>query len=318
MAYSRTLSARLALGILLACSPYARADFSYQQTSRMTGGSMLNFLSMIGGRVTQSVTATISVKGGKMAYATPHMMSIIDLEAKTISTVNLDRKTYWVMTFDEAKAAMESITGPDGVTITDFRVDMKDGPNTRTVLQKETHEKVVTVLMAGTDSSGKIVNTQMDGHIFASDEIEGVKELREFDKRLGGLPWSPGLQGLNNPEMNKALAGLFTKVRQIVGLPLVIVMTVSGAVPGIPADMSGLQNASPEDQPTGGMLSGKLGGLAAAMKRRSQNADGAGAGSGPLIELTSEVSSYSTKPVASAAFQIPDSFTKTDPPGPAR
>ena len=64
----RTASTRLALCALFAIASQARADFSYQQTVRITGGSMLNFLSMIGGRVTQPVTATVSIKGDRMAY----------------------------------------------------------------------------------------------------------------------------------------------------------------------------------------------------------------------------------------------------------
>jgi hypothetical protein len=107
-------------------------------------------------------------------------------------------------------------------------------------------------------------------------------------------------------------------MRQIDGLPLRSIMTVTGAIPGIPADMSDLQNASPGDQPPGGMLGGKLAGLAATMKRRSQNAGSTGSGSGPLLEVTSEVTAYSDKPVDASVFQVPDGFTQTEPPAPDR
>jgi hypothetical protein len=66
------------------------------------------------------------------------------------------------------------------------------------------------------------------------------------------------------------------------------------------------------------MLGGKLAGLAATMKRRSQNAGSTGSGSGPLLEVTSEVTAYSDKPVDASVFQVPDGFTQTEPPAPDR
>ena len=314
----RTLSYSLTLGLLLIFAQHARADFSYQQTSRITGGSMLNFLSMIGGRVTQAVTSTVSIKGDRMAYATPHMRSIVDVEAKTVTSLNLDRKTYSVMTFDEINAAMENPATADGATVTEFKMATKEGSDTKTVLDKETQEKIVTVAMTVAITRDKIVDTQMESHIYQAAEIEGARELKGFYKRMSGLQWSPGLQGLNNPEMNKALAGLFSKMREMDGLPLLSLTTVSGAIPGIPMDMSDLQNSSPSDQPAGGVLGGKLGALGAAMKRRSQNTDAAASSSGPLLELTSEVTNCSTKPVDPAIFQIPEGFSKTDPDGQPR
>ncbi len=92
-----------------------RADMSYQETTRFTGGSMMEMLQkmaaspmgkLAGGRMSQAFedqTNTIYLKDGKLARINEKGSTIFDLDAGTVTTINHERRTYSVMTFDEIR-----------------------------------------------------------------------------------------------------------------------------------------------------------------------------------------------------------------------
>lgn len=307
------MQSRLVPLILLGYATIAHADFSYQQTVRLTGGALMQFAAMAGGKLTEPILITASVKGKKLAYVNAHTGSLVDLEARTITTINFDRKQYWVQTFDELKQMMES-AGPSGSTVRDIQVTSADGPKVNNLLGQDTKQKIVNVTMTLADPrSGNNVDTQIHNEMDMATSIPAAEELHAFYKRMSGTGWAPGgMPGMNRPEMMKAVTEVYKNVNALEGLPLRTVTTVSGSLPGLP-------NLSPgAPAPLG---AGKVGAIAAIMARRQQQATPAGggtagstSGSSALLEVTTEVTSYSDKPVDASVFQVPSGFSKTAAP----
>src|SRR5262249_7983824 len=99
-----------------------QADVSYTQTTRYTGGTVIEMvksmagnpmMKMMGGNRMQAAfqdqTVTVYIKGGKMAFVGPSTTRIHDLDAGTITLIDHTEKTYSVMTMEEMKEAMANM-----------------------------------------------------------------------------------------------------------------------------------------------------------------------------------------------------------------
>ena len=98
-------------GIVLMTSCAAlRADFSYQETTQMTGGALVSIL-RLGGPFTRKarepIVSTVLIKGNRMATLGKDTSTIIDLDKETITEINLAKKNYSVMTFAQMRQAMD-------------------------------------------------------------------------------------------------------------------------------------------------------------------------------------------------------------------
>src|SRR5215467_11047085 len=94
------------------CLPSAlRADFSYTQTTRVTGGSLLNMTRFMPGMgsIREPQTHTIAVKGGKMVTYDNNMATIIDPDGETMTQIDFKKKQYSVITFTEMKQALQAL-----------------------------------------------------------------------------------------------------------------------------------------------------------------------------------------------------------------
>jgi hypothetical protein len=88
-----------------------RADFSYTQTTRITGGTLLNMTRFVpgAGSIKEPQTHTIAVKGGKMVTYDKDMAMIIDADAETMTQIDFKKKQYSTITFAEMKQAMDAL-----------------------------------------------------------------------------------------------------------------------------------------------------------------------------------------------------------------
>src|SRR5208282_2072283 len=87
------------------------AEFVYQQTTQMTGGSLLATMKMAGPFARQAREPNVSthmLKGDRMVTLTKDRSTVIDLSKETITEIDLAKKTYSVMTFAEMKQALEN------------------------------------------------------------------------------------------------------------------------------------------------------------------------------------------------------------------
>jgi hypothetical protein len=209
----------------------ARGDFRIEQTSRVTGGSILQYTKLLGGALAAPVKAVVAVKGNKMVHLSDAAMEVIDLDARTVTTVNQVRRTFQVKTFDQFESTAAKPPGN-----ADVKVDIVSGKETKVLLDQKTHEKILTILMSLKDpQSGRLSDAKIESDMFLANRLPGAEELRDFYRHLSGVGWVPGgLPGISR-EIAQTLAHVYRTSRQLDGLALMTVFRVEGAIPGIPA-----------------------------------------------------------------------------------
>ncbi len=318
------------VGLLCSSGALLRADFTYQDTTQMTGGSLLAMLKMAGPFARQArepVVSTHMVKGDRMVTMTKDRTSIIDLNKETITEIDLAKKTYSVMTFAEMKQAvedamsrMQSKKGDSNVDAK-FDVSAKATGQTKTVQGLTAKELVITMAVAGTDKeSGQsgAMTTVLDTWVAP---IPGYDEVKAFQRKMGekmGYLFGSGnaQMAMMRPEMAKGFAEAGKEMAKLDGSPVQTVMKMSGAATGQPGDAPKQQQGAPTSTGAAiGRLAGGLGGFSRKKKDDQPAADQAPASnSSSLIEMTTELTSYSSGPVDASKFEIPAGFKQVESP----
>jgi hypothetical protein len=289
---------RIGLIIVALCATAAWlfADFSYQQSTKITGGAMAGMMNMAGAFAKQARepnTSTVAVKGDRMVHLSARQATITDLEKETITTVHFDQKTYSVMTFEQMKQMMEQassrMAGVSGKEAGDgqkpdanFHVSMKDTGQKKKVAGFDTHEVIMTLEMEGGDkqSGGKGTMT-MTSDMWVAPKMAGYDQVRDFHRRMAQkLNWTPGggMPMMGRPEMAKGMAEIVKESAKLDGVPVVQVMKMGGSASGMPA------------------------------------AEGApGDASASLMEMTTELTAFSSAPVDASKFEVPPDFKQVEP-----
>ena len=105
--------ALLSLTLALSTTAFA-SDYTYQQTTQMTGGSLLHMMKTVGVFSSQArhmgdpIVSTIYLKDNRLANVSPESIEIIDLDQETMTQIDVMKKTYTVTTFAQMKQAMEN------------------------------------------------------------------------------------------------------------------------------------------------------------------------------------------------------------------
>src|SRR5438034_11747191 len=96
----------------LVCLPACLlADFGYEQSSKMTGRSMMGIMKIAGAfsrQAREPIQTTVSVKGNRMVHWSKDHATVIDLDTETITEIYFQKKQYSVITFAEMTQAMEN------------------------------------------------------------------------------------------------------------------------------------------------------------------------------------------------------------------
>ncbi len=339
----------LLITVLAGSCPGLRADFSYEQTSKITGGAMAGMMKFAGAfskELREPIVTTVSVKGNRMAHINKHSVQITDLDKETITNVNLDKRTYSVMTFAQTKEMMEQMAQkaqsnkPDTANL-DFAVDVKDTGQTRSFLGKEAHEMLMTLKMQGTDAkTGNKGGIDMVVDMWLAAGIPGSDEMRDFQRRMAEkMSWAPGANPMmmNQPQMARGMAELYKQRGKLDGIPVYEVVKMNGNAEGMPdAQAAGSQSSDSRRQSSeapppsvsdaiGSALGGRLGigGFGRKKKPQDQPKDqpkenasseqsgGRQSASGSLMEMTMEVTSFSSS-VDSSKFDVPAGFNKVE------
>jgi hypothetical protein len=345
-AIGKRIGQRLSLvrtvGLIALCAAPLCADFSYNETSQITGGALLGMVRFAGAfskdgkKLTQPIESTTAVKGNRMVRKTADQATIIDLDQQTITTIHLADKTYSVMTFDEMKQRMKEASekmrskqGGDGNV--SFDVNVKETGQKKTINGQETHEMIMTLTMSGTDAkSGQQGAMNVVSDSWIAPDIAGYSEVVEFHKRMAdSLGWVPGGNPLiNRPDMAKGMAELYKQAGKLNGMPMTTTVKMGAAGQGgeaasaqtAPTESNSEQQqakSSPPPSSVSDALGGMLGGRFGRRKKSNPSEDGQGTGagsggdpSGALLEMTSQVSSYHANAVEASQFETPAGFTK--------
>ena len=89
------------------------ADFQYQETTKITGGSVMSMMKLAGTFSKQArqagepVVSAIYVRGNQMVRVNQSTTEIIDLDKETLTEIDNQKHQYTVMTFEQMKQQIE-------------------------------------------------------------------------------------------------------------------------------------------------------------------------------------------------------------------
>ncbi len=312
-----------------------QADFSYKETSAVTGGSMLSIMKVAGvfsKSATEPKTALVAVKGDKMVHRSDNDATIIDLGAQTITNVDFQKKTYSVMTFDQMKQALEAAQQKAGGSGTkmEFKVSVDSTGKTQQIAGLDSKEMILKMEMQATDSKGSSGGMTITEDMWVASGVAGYGEIRDFYRRMAEkLSWTPsGNMFMSNPDVAKGMASAAKEMAKLDGVPVLQIITMGA--PGQPGGATPAEAAPAQEQPQaqppsasgalGGAL-GRLGGFGGlgrkSAPKKEEPAPAAqsrpSAAPGTLIEMKTELSGFSTASVDDSQFQPPAGFKKIDP-----
>jgi len=209
-------SAVLFAFLLLSTSPGAWADFSYAAISRLTCGSVVS----PGGPGT---TSKYYFKGQKMKSDTGEIVTIIDFDAQTLTTVNNRLKTITVRSLAEIGAAAKAKNVP-------VRVDIKETGQQKMVAGYNAKELVLTMDVSGTETqqvgAGRM---QIEMDMWLSSDVPGAGEVRNFYKKnMERMPWA-AMSGSLSSSMQSGIAEMQRKLAEIGGVQVLAVMKMKAA-----------------------------------------------------------------------------------------
>jgi len=343
-------------GIMTLAGSSLLADFTYQETSTITGGVMMSMMKVVGAfskQAREPIQATIAVKGDMMVHRSSTSASVIDLASGTITHIDFQKKQYSVMTFEEMKQMMEQMSQKAQKSQKGDKPEMKfkvsanatgkskqvAGFEAKEMIMKMEMEMEATDKDSGqSQKGGMTVTTDM----WIAPGVPGYQEVREFHKRMAErLNWTPGgNMFMSDPKVSQGMAEVYKEVAKLDGMPVqqFISMGMAGqpGAAGAPADGSAPPAQPAQQQPqverpsVGGALGGALGGrlgLGGLGRRKPAekpveqpaapaNAPAAGGQApgapGSLLEMTTEMSGFSSNPVDASLFAAPAGFKKVE------
>jgi hypothetical protein len=319
------------------------ADFSYQQKSTITGGAIASMMKIAGAfskQAREPIETTVAIKGDRMVHRGQYRSTIIDLASQTITEVDLQKKTYTVMTFDQMRQMMDQMAQrmhqrqPDSGAEMNFKVSANATGNTKHIGDFDTKEMVVKMEMQATDQqSGQQGSMVITTDLWLAPSIAGYGEIRDFYRRMAEkLNWTPGGAFMGRPDVAKGMAEVYKETSKLDGVPVyqTVVMGAQGQ-PGQSGDASGAQQPAqpPADQQgtsdqqnqqkpsVGSALGGALGGRFGLGRKKSDSQQSSAgsqqSGNGSLMEMTTELSAFSAGAVDESLFSIPAGFKKVEP-----
>jgi hypothetical protein len=227
------------------------------------------------------------------------------------------------------------------------KLSVTDGPGTRTVAGLPTHEVKVDLemLMEATDpnqppQSGQ-VQTWLKSDQYVTPSLPGSEQFLEFQRTMAKeLDWVPGEMFGGNIQFSSSMAELQKNSAAIKGFPMLQYLSMGMGAPGQPnaanpnassGGQSQQQSSASSDISSPGQAAAKaLGGMFRRKKNQQQEqGDSSGASqSGPappsepgaLMEMTVEVTSFSTDALDESLFAPPAGYTQAQakldqPPG---
>jgi len=311
--------ALLSLAVVLPATLHA-GDYTYQQTTQITGGSLLHMMKTVGVFSSQArhigdpVVSTIYLKDNRLANVSPDNIQIIDLDKETITQIDVQKKTYTLMTFAQMKQAIENARAqmqqqaanqqPQPATANldaqnvklSFDAKVRDTGVQKEISGLESSEFILTLMVNATDTQ-----TQQSGSMALTNDmwmvssIPGYDQVRDFYMRFGakmsdatvGLGFDFSRMFAQNPSAGQAVNQMAEEMRKLKGVPIMQVMRVGTTTNGqplpaaseapLPADSSPAAPSAGQVAKAGmgSMISSRLGGFGLG-KKKSNSQDQTG------------------------------------------
>jgi len=285
---ARLRKAVAACCVLAAAGAAHAADFSYQQTTQITGGSMLQMMKMASAFSSQArkagepITTSVYLSGNRKATVSQDSIEIIDLDKEAVTHVDLLKHTYYTMTFAEMRARIEAARAkaemqaakqqkqqpqqtPGNPNVqASFDVKVRNTGAHKTVSGLDTKESILTMMMVATDKQ-----TQQSGALgitndmWMVEKIPGYDEVADFDRRyaeklavvmgVGGEDFSRMM--IANPGAGEAMGKMAIEMQKLHGVPVTQIMRMGSTPDGKPIPAaSEAPLPPPAPAPSGGDL----------------------------------------------------------------
>jgi hypothetical protein len=256
------------LASVLALPSCLFADYSYQETTQITGGSIVSMMKMAGAFSSQArkagepIVSTYYLKDNRLATVSADSIEIIDLDKETMTHIDTIKKTYTVVTFqqmkeqmEKAKAEMEKkqaehpVAKPaaadpnaDNVKLS-YDVKVRKTGVEKQISGLSANEAIMTMMMNATDQK-----TQQTGALALTNdmwmvpEIPGYGQMREFymrmGKKMGSITSGVGVDMskllTQNPGATQALGDMAKEMQKLEGVPIMQVMRMGSTTDGKP------------------------------------------------------------------------------------
>jgi len=239
----------LGLSLLLPAASFA--DFQYQETTQITGGSLMSMMKMMGHfsrqarEIGEPIVSEVYVQGNRMARINAHTIEIIDLDKETITNADLDKHTYTEMTFEQMRQAMENAAQqmkaqqakqqpttasnqpPSNVDV-QFKVNVRNTGAAKQLSGLSANESILTMQMVGTDkTTGQQGAFAITNDMWLTPEIPGYQELRDFElkmaAKMGNIFSSSGIPSAfaaMQPGMQQGMSDMVKEVSKLKGIPV--------------------------------------------------------------------------------------------------
>ena len=340
-------------GIMTLAGSSLLADFTYQETSTITGGMMMSMMKVVGAfnkQAREPIQSTIAVKGDKMVHRSATSASVIDLASGTITHIDFQKKQYSVMTFEEMKQMMEQMSqkaqkrDKGDQPEMKFKVSAKATGKSKQVAGLEAKEMIMKMEMEMEATDKDSGQSQKGGMTVTTDMwiargVPGYGEVRDFHKRMAEkINWNPGgNMFMSDPKVSQGMAEVYKEVAKLDGMPVQQNISMGmagqpgaaegGAAPAQQQQSQPQAQQQPAPQPSvGGALGSALGGRFGLGRKKpadqqassdnppasgGQASSGSGA-PGSLLEMTTELSTFSSNAVDPSLFEVPAGFKKVE------
>jgi hypothetical protein len=306
-----------------------RADFSYEQDSEVTGGVMKSAMKFAGAfskKANQPIHTRAVFKGPRHAQIQEDTITITDLEAETITTIQPKKKQYSVVTFEQMRQYMNQMMEKarkqkedQGAEI-DMKVSVDKTGNQKDIDGRSAQEYLMRMEIQGQNpQTGQAGTMEMKMRSWMVDPVAGYQEVQEFYRQYGQkLNWMPGSTmsafGMGNQGTSGGMSQIYLEAAKLEGMPLVQVVTMGAEGHEVQPEGSGEQG---EQESIGSALAKGLGGFGGFGRKKKeepkqeeqppQAASGSGAPAA-LMEMTIRYNNYSDAAVDA-------SLVETEPAG---
>jgi uncharacterized protein (DUF2147 family) len=226
----------MVFALVAAAATAVKADIKTEEKNQAKfEGMMGRMMGLFGGKAAREGTIdTVAVKGNRKMTAGEYTGEIIDLDEQKVYTLDMRKKTYEVVTFEEmrrrlqeaqekaAKAAKEQPrqeAAPESGQQPQMEIDfsLKDSGQKRNINGFDCHEVVMTITARQKgktlEEAGGYVTTS---HIWLGPMIPGMKEIAEFDQRYyKEMSGSAGLPG--SAEQMAMVTAMYPGMKEMMG-----------------------------------------------------------------------------------------------------
>ena len=259
------------IALLLTCSlastsTVALADFTYEESSQITGGSIMSMMKFAGAfskqarQINDPILTSVMVKGNRMIRNNKDHSEIIDLDAGTVTDIDHLKRQYTTMTFEQMRQQMEAAMAkakaqqakqqPQQAPANDaqkvdlkFNVKVRNTGASKDVAGLTAKESIMTMTMDATDQkSGQTGSLAITNDMYLAPDIPGYDEVRDFYKRyavrmgtvLNGAINSQMMAMMQQPGAGKGMADMVEEMSKLKGIPVFQIMRMGTTMDGTP------------------------------------------------------------------------------------